>query len=181
MTYSAGYSEIVPPMVGPFTLGWSMFAQEHVQGSDAASSSGSGDVVFYHPVLVPQTCVVRRLWWANGSSVSASYNIDAGVYADAGFKPGAKLVSTGSTAQGNATQVQFVDVTDTTLSPGLYWLAIVANASATLFRTSGSGAGIDAAWRFIETSAPILPDTATPVECDQWSCYVFGFATTATP
>jgi hypothetical protein len=115
--------------------------------------------------------------------VSASYNIDCGIYADAGRKPGARLVSTGSTAQGTASQVQFVDVTDTTLAPGLYWLALAcSSSSATFFRTS-LGAAANALHMFQQTSALALPATATPAEggSSMIHIYLCGFATTASP
>lgn len=149
-----------------------------------ASSSAtyeSANRAVYLPVVIPATCVVRRVWWVNGSTVSASYNIDCGVYADGGHKPGRLLVSAGSTAQGTATQVQFADVADTTLAPGLYWVGIVASStSATLFRylaTSGMGETV----RFQEASALPLPATATPAESSSTNLYLCGFATTASP
>jgi hypothetical protein len=121
------------------------------------------------------------LWWVNGATVNASYNVDCGIYADAGKKPGVRLVSSGSTAQGTASEVQFVNVTDTTLMPGLIWLALVCSStSATLFRVAGS-AIYDALFRMQEAAALPLPATATPVESTGVNYYLCGFATTASP
>jgi hypothetical protein len=183
MTYSPGLADVAPSMVSSFTFGWSAAASEAVQTNVPGSSGYEGaNKAIYYPILVPTTCVIRRVWWANGDTVSASYNIDVGVYATSGYAPGARLVSSGSTAQGTASQVQFVDVTDTVLSPGQYWLAVTCSSvSATLFRASGYGAAVDAALRFQEASALPLPATATPVESDSINHYLFGFATTASP
>jgi hypothetical protein len=153
-----------------------------------ASVPGSGtwpttDLGFYHPVYVPTTCTARRVWWANGATVNASYNVDVGIYADNGRRPGALIVSAGSTAQGTANQVQFVDVTDTTLAPGLYWIAVACSStSATIFRINPGLARAPGLY-FTEASAVPLPATATPVEPSALSGYVhlFGFATTAAP
>lgn len=176
--YQSGFVEPVPRMVSLFG-GWG-----YDYMSSSAPSSGAYEIAnraIYYPLIVPSACVARRMWWVNGSTVNASYNIDVGIYADAGYKPGVKLVSTGSTAQGTASQVQFVDVTDTTLAPGRYWLAIVCSTvSATVFRVTVA-ANIDALLRFEEASALPLPATATPVESSNTPVYLCGFATTASP
>jgi hypothetical protein len=177
-------SIVTPNMVSVFTkqIGW--IGEDYAATTPASSTYESANRAVYWPLIIPAVCVVRRLWWANGSSVSASYNIDVGVYTSSNYGPGEKLVSSGSTAQGTATQVQFVDVTDTTVAPGLYWLAIsVSSASATIMRISllgGAGHG-DAAVRFEEASALPLPATATPVEGTVSNIYLCGFATTASP
>lgn len=184
MTYSPGLSEIVPPMVSSFTFGWGPRADERSWPNTPVSSSfgASGSTGYFFPILVPVTCVARRLWWANGSTVSASYNIDVGIYRDNGYKPGTRLVSAGSTAQGTASQVQFVDITDTTLPPGLYWLAISCDAlSATLFCDSGANSR-NAVFLFEKSACVPLPSSITTVtEAVGVQYFVFGFATTSSP
>jgi len=173
----------IPPMVQSLGM-WSTVMSPLLTGtapSGAAWYSANGAI--YMPILVPATCVARRLWWVNSSTVSASYNLDCGIYADAGGKPGVKLVSTGSTAQGTASEVQFADITDTTLTPGVHWLALsCSSTSATLFRWSPADASRNAALKFEEASAVPLPATATPAESGTSTAYpIFGFATTASP
>jgi hypothetical protein len=181
MTYSAGLAAVVPPMVSAHTLGWALLAMERITGSESASGVfEAANRAVYLPILVPTTCVVRRLWWANGATVSASYNVDVGIYLDAGYKPGTRLLSTGSTAQGTASQVQFVDVTHTPLAPGRYWLAIACSSgSATFFRITPTYG--DEMLRFQQATAMALPSSATPAQSDNNPCYLFGFATTASP
>lgn len=178
--YTAPALEPAPPMVS--TLG--IWGALQLTGPPASATFELANRAAYIPLIVPATCVIRRLWWANGATVSASYNVDCGVYRDAGHKPGAKLISTGSTAQGTASQIQFVDVTDTVLAPGLYWIAMVcSSASATFFRSSAL-INFDATARFMETSALPLPATATPVAAAATGAnnlYLCGFATTASP
>lgn len=185
MSYVRGASDVAAPMVSPFSFGWSPLST--MMALSALPSSGAFDTAgraAYYPILVPTTCIIRRLWWANGSTVSATYNVDVGVYADSGYAPGVRLVSTGSTAQGTASQIQFVDVTDVTLPPGRYWLAIVCSStSASFFRAVLSSNAFNAAMRLDETSALPLPATATATEAASGALgvYLFGFATTASP
>lgn len=155
---------------------------------DIPGASGAWEAAnraVYFPLIVPAPCVIRRLWWVNGASVSASYTIDCGLYADAGYKPGARIVSTGDTAQGTATNVQFVDVADTAIAPGRYWLALACSATgATFFRGAATGLaplGADAAMRMNQSTARPLPATATPAESAERYSYMFGFSTTASP
>jgi hypothetical protein len=176
------------PNVGvalPMVSAWGPWSHSNVELSTVAPASATfpdQNRAHYYPIIVPVTCVVRRLWWANGAVSSG--NIDVGIYLDAGYKPGSRLVSTGSTAQGTAVQVQFVDVTDTTLAPGMYWLAINANnpsGTTTCFRGTSSAAW-NALMGFEEAVGSVtLPATAAPTEASYNHRFVFGFATTASP
>lgn len=182
MSYLLG-TGAVPAMISAETPCVALVSSAtHLAGSNYASATWpAADAAHFYPILIPFACVVRRVWWANGATVSASYNIDCGIYADAGYKPGAKIVSSGSTAQGTAANVQFADVTDTALAPGLYWLALVcSSASATIQRIS-TNTNADAAFKFVQTSALPLPATASPVESTSRTIQLFGFATTASP
>lgn len=138
----------------------------------------------YMPVVLSGWTVVRRVWWANGAVTSGGATIAVGVYADAGYGPGAKLVS-GSAVQGTATNVQFVDVTDTTLPPGLYWIALSSSSatSTTLFGFVDvyTTTSWDASYRFNEAAASPLPAAATPVESVAETLWLYGFATTSSP
>jgi hypothetical protein len=135
----------------------------------------------YYPVILPDPCVVRRVWWANGSNTAGGATIEAGVYSDSGYSPGSLLVS-GSATQGTANQVQFVNCTDTTIGPGLYWIALRSSStSSTTLQRRSMSTDFDAGYRFQQASASPLPATATPVESDNSSVWLFGFATTASP
>lgn len=177
---TAGYVEPVPAMVSLWTDGWSVMSVG-VSGGPGSAAWESDNRGVWFPLYVPATCVAKRMWWANGSTVSASYNVEAGIYLDAGYKPGAKLITTGSVAQGTATAIQFADITDTTLTPGLVWLFMsCSTTSATFFRGTASTATWDELLRFQQTSIGpgSAPATATPVEGGHQNLYLFGFSTT---
>lgn len=180
--FTAGYPSVPFPMDGSYFR----LAQTAVLTTVAPSINGyeSAARAVYMPLLVASPYVVRRVWWVNGDTVSGGSTIECGVYADAGYKPGAKLVS-GSATQGSATQVQFVDVTDTVLPPGLYWLALVSSlaTNTTLFGTTISGGYSvwDGPNRFQQASASPLPATATPVESTAVYYWVCGISNRASP
>lgn len=182
--YTAGYSAIVPPMVSVYTKGVGWVAEDIAGSVPSSVAYESSNAAFYYPIVLPAPCVVRRVWWANGATTTGGATVEAGVYANSGFAPGVKLIS-GSATQGTASQVQFVDVTDTALAPGLYWLALMATSTTntTFFRSDIGGglAAIDAGLRMEQASANPLPATATPVETTGTPVYLCGFATTASP
>lgn len=183
MSYQPGYSEVVPPMVGTATSGWSPSSSILALSGGAPTSAAweSAARVVYFPILVLALATVRRVWWANGATVSGGATVEVGIYRDTDGKPGAKIIS-GSATQGSANVVQFVDVTDTALAPGRYWLALMMSSATntTIFRKALLSS-YDAALRFQEAAANPLPATATPVESSSVYWYLFGFATTASP
>lgn len=185
MTLTRAPIEPVPPLVSVATASWGWMSRLFTS-SDAASTSletGTGRA-YYFPISVPTLTFVRRVFWVNGTNTAGANTIEVGVYRDTGAGvPGAKVVS-GSATQGTASQVQFVDVTDTALTPGLYWIAL--SASNTNSTTLFAWAGTFAQWPreligFQEASANPLPSTATPAERANGNVYWFGFATTASP
>jgi hypothetical protein len=127
------------------------------------------------------------MWWANGATVSASYNVEAGIYAGTlSGDPGIKVITTGSVAQGTASQVQFADITDTVLPPGSYWMFMSCSSTSATFMRAAVPAG--GRWNelviLIQGSvAPgSAPATATPGEPESGDFVpLFGFATTASP
>jgi len=179
MTFESGYTTWPFPMVashGPWSLTpWDVA----VSDSDPVSASWEvGNTAVYMPVKIPVVCILKRVWWANGATVSGGATVEAGIYSDSGYAPGTKVVS-GSATQGTASQVQFVDVTDVTLPPGLYWLALMMSSTTntTGMRISGSVVS-DGARRFQQASANPLPSTATPVQSSNQFYWAYGFSTT---
>lgn len=91
------------------------------------SNAGSwplANLAFYIPVLVRAPVTVYQLAWGNGSTLGS--NVDVGIY-DGSSK--ARLVSTGSTPQSGASQVQAVDVADTPIPVGLHYLAMAVDGA----------------------------------------------------
>jgi hypothetical protein len=168
------------PMVSVFDRQSGWIGISHAS-SPASAAYPEADRAYYYPIALRSSGVVRRVWWANGATTTGGATIEVGVYADSGYGPGTKVIS-GSATQGTASQVQFVDVTDTPVSSGLHWLAIRSSSATntTVFR-SNLGASYDSSFMFIQASASPLPATATPIEATASEVWLFGFATTASP
>lgn len=129
-------------------------------GQQFSSATGwpNASLAMYVPIVVRDQITVYQLGWLNGSSVAG--NIDAGIY----DRTLARLVSAGSTAQSGTSAIQLVDIADTTLAPGVYYLAMSADSTST--NLMGTGGGLPAAnYRTCgvaqQASALPLPSTAT--------------------
>jgi len=115
----------------------------------------TADLAIYVPVLVKHRVVVRKL--AMAIQVQAG-NIDIGVYSASGVRQ----VSTGTQA---ASTGGVYDVTDTTIGPGLFYLAGVADTTSTLsvYRAATPAPTCAAAGVLTEQlgAGGALPSTAT--------------------
>lgn len=142
-----------PPVISTY-LSTGIWADSQAFGSSAFPSANRA---YYTPVTIPYTVVATKLFSINGAT--ASNNLDIGIY-DA---TGTKIVSTGSTAQSGTSQVQLIDITDTTLGPGLFYLALACNGTSATFlsHSSATAALASVAGIYSQNTAFALPATAT--------------------
>lgn len=111
-------------LAAPLSKGTSALAL----GNTASTAVGTINQAWFYPFRLYETATVVKLSLVIGAT--AAGNIDIGVY-DA---QGNLLVSSGSTAQGSTSTLQSIDVTDTTLQPGTYWMAVMgSDATGTWF------------------------------------------------
>lgn len=116
----------------------------------------TANLAIYVPIRVLRSQVVKKLWFA--SFTTGTGNVDIGIY-DA---LGTKLVSSGSTAKVATVLEQVFDVTDTTLMPGLVYMALVCSNNTDTFYGLGPAAPNHAAAGILtQASALPLPATAT--------------------
>lgn len=121
----------------------------------SAAFPASNDAIFI-PVYLQNTVLIQRLFSINGAT--ASGNIDVGIYSE----DGARIVSSGSTAQAGTSSPQFYNITDVTLGPGRYYLAVAMNnTTGTLFRASTGITKLQALGMAKQATAFALPDSAT--------------------
>lgn len=73
------------------------------------------------PLVLGEPFLVRKVWTLNGSTAGTD-SWDIGVYSEDGTT---LLVHSGSTLSAGTLQLQEVDVTDTLLVPGRYWMAFI--------------------------------------------------------
>jgi hypothetical protein len=90
-------------------------------GAPGSQNFVTANLAVFIPFGVPEPVVITKMGWVNGAAVAG--NIDCGIYNEAGTR----LVSAGSTAQSGTSVLQIVDVGDTTLARGLYYLALAAD------------------------------------------------------
>lgn len=140
------------------------------------SSSGTyttGSTAIALPLCLAHPFLVRKVWWFNGTTATTD-SADVGVYTEAG----SRLVSGGGTAISGASGLQEVDVTDTPLRPGRYWLCYVQNGTtATPVRWALGSAPLGRAIGIAQmgTAYP-LPTTLTPAALTMTALPLFGIA-----
>jgi len=100
----------------------------------ASATYPSSNLALACPFEIAGSFLVRKVFWFNGTTVGTN-NVDVGVYDESGTR----LVSGGGTLSAGASGTQEVDVTDTLLKAGRYWLAYVQNGTTLTPIMSASG------------------------------------------
>lgn len=121
----------------PESMGQILRAPSTGNGGMFASASGTAlaaNQIYYHPFVVYETAVAVKMSFIVGATSSG--NIDVGIYDNQKNR----LVSSGTTAMSASTNtLQEVDITDTTLTPGTYFMAItLSSGTGTFFRLAYS-------------------------------------------
>lgn len=126
-------------------------------GSLSASAAWpAANLAIFVPFTVYEPITVVKLSILNGTAVSG--NVDIGIYGAGG----ARLVSSGSTAQAGASAIQTFDITDTYLVPGLHYLALaIDNATGTIDNVGVTAIDVEALGVMQQATAFPLPATAT--------------------
>ena len=153
MTFSPGL-----PTAQPFAVHTHNFGMMTAQQTPGLGNAWpTANLVIYSPLRILSRVIVRKLWFAN--QATATGNIDIGLY-DAG---GTKLVSSGSTAKAATNDEQVLDVTDTTIGPGFYYMALTCSNNTDTFMVDADAAPLDAAVGMLtETPGAFgLPTTAS--------------------
>jgi hypothetical protein len=130
---SVGYPITSPnaaPILSPvslYSIGVELAAI--AQAAPASAVWPTANLAILIPVALPHRVLATKLWWYNGATVAG--NVDCGVYT----ADGRLVISSGSTAQAGANTIQEVDITDTWISHGRYYLALsLSSTTATVFR-----------------------------------------------
>jgi hypothetical protein len=152
MSYTARKSGYGRRSIDSFADSWI----DRVARADTFSAWPSANLAIYVPVAIPTRCVVFALWFAGGSTGTG--NVDMGLF-DA---TGAAVISVGAVAKAASSNEQRIDVTDTVVGPGLYYIGISSNSGTDTFYRQSSPAPIQTARGLLtEAAAYPLPSTAT--------------------
>lgn len=135
-----------------------------------AGGAWTANLAIYIPLLTVEPILVSQFFWINGATVNG--NSDVGIYTEDGTT---KLVSTGSTANAGASQIQVVNVSDVLLPANRrLWLALASDSGTHTFwrnatavrsqdylgvkqQTSAWSSGLPASATFATPSVAILP------------------------
>jgi hypothetical protein len=135
---------------------------DYCQATNAQFGAGAGwgtaNLAVFAPVTLRSAVTVYQLGWINGTAVVG--NLDVGIY----DKVGNRLVSSGSTAQSGVSSVQTVDTADTTLLPGVYYLAMSSDTASgnAIYRVAFSPTGnIGRGYGMLQQTASAFPLPAT--------------------
>lgn len=125
------------------------------------------------PVIVPVTVTVKKMVFWVGTS---SGNYDIGIYDEHANR----LVSLGSTAM-PAAGIVVTDITDTTIGPGVYFLAlVVSNTTATVGRIQPTSGRLTQACGVMQQATALpLPDPAVFATPGAYTPFIHALAVTA--
>ena len=128
-------------------------------GYTPASFTQTANRVTYVPFYVPVPQTVSGMGWVNGSVISGT--VHGGIYSFLGKT----LIVSGSVAQAGASVAQTLDLTDTPVEPGWYWMAVgISAAGSFISSTTGSGGASAGAHGVCYQDAAVpLPNPAVPV------------------
>lgn len=100
----------------------------------AATSTAwpAANLAIFVPVRIPFPVTVFKM--VVGAGATAAGNFDVGIY----DSNGNKLVSSGATAKGSSVE-HIIDVTDTRIGPGVYYLAMSADGTNNYIMLTPSG------------------------------------------
>lgn len=159
--------------LGKFGTILAMYAGQNASGFAWPANNRA----MYFPIHLPAPFLVARGYLVNDGNNTG--NVDIGVYTVGGTR----LVSSGSTARGTGNAIQYIDLTDTWLSPGDYYWALVGSS------TSGSYTGLVTASVAVARAEGVLqedlggttlPSTMSPAAFTGSTFALFGFTQSST-
>lgn len=93
-------------------------------GTGTAAAWPSANLAIFIPIRIGAIYTAVKMFWINGATVGTN-SVDVGIYDNQGNR----LVSQGSTLTAGANAVQIVDIADTVLAPGLYFMGMAMNGT----------------------------------------------------
>lgn len=145
-------------------IGFTTKMQDNAIG--ASNAWVTANLAVYIPLVIEETITVVKMSIRNGATMAGTNHCDVGIYdSSANGKPFRRLVSSGSTVNTGVSTIQTLDIIDTVLTPGLYYLALALdNNSDHIWGRSNGVSEASGAPMFSQSSAFALPATATPVQ-----------------
>lgn len=168
MTYQNPVVGRLPPpvIITPFSecsLGI-VFKTATGGGIPGSRTWGSAKRIAYVPFYLSSPVTIAKVFWHNGATAAGS--ADCGIYKDAAGVPTSLIVNSTLTAQVGTNILQEVNITDTYLVEGAYWMALGfdSSTSTTFSANAATGAHCRSMGMRDETSTAtpfVLPASAT--------------------
>lgn len=118
----------------------------------------AANLAIFIPFTLSEMITFKRMMFINCDTTPG--NVDIGIYDSAGNR----LVSSGSIPRAVTNRAQIVDIADTQLSPGRYYLALVVDVTVYV-RAAQNAPGVNAFFGVREMAGAFpLPATATLTE-----------------
>lgn len=115
--------------IGPESMAHDICLNTGLTAASATWPSASRTI--YVGTVIERVTTVLQMFTYNGAT--ASGNVDIGIY----DYQGNRLVSMGATAQSGTSVIQLYNITNTTLAPGRYFLAMsLSNTTGTFLRVA---------------------------------------------
>lgn len=180
MTYSPPNilaASMLMPMIGITSLNGAGNIRNISAGQAASGVWSLANRAIFVPFFFPATITVKRMWVVTGAT-GGTDSRSIGLYRE----DGTQIVVSANTVAGTANQVQFIDITDTTLAPGSYYVAMSQNGvTATMFRPPHT-VEQERVFAVQMAAAYPLPATATfTAITSSTSIPLMGVCTTASP
>ena len=126
---------------------------------NSSSAWTTANRAIFIPFTVEQTVTAYQIAVENGATLNG--NLDVGIY----DLNGNRLVSSGTTAQAGVSVMQSIDITDTVLTPGYYFLAMSTDSTTATYIGSATVGGTGEYLRSLgiqeQLTAFVLPNPAT--------------------
>lgn len=136
---------------------------ERIVAANAANASvtfPAANRAIFVPFVVGSRFTAMKMVVENTATVSG--NIDAGIYDQSGNK----IVTMGSTLMAGANGAQVLDIADTTIPPGRYYMAFACSSATATFSGWAPAVGLCSSMGVLQmATAFALPATATYAAC----------------
>jgi hypothetical protein len=161
-------SVIISPY-SPFAMGVEYAAL--ATAAPASVAHGTANLARFYPFVLSEPIMVVKMWWYNGAT--ANGNTDIGIYDESGTK----LLSMGNTAQGTINILQEVNVTDTWLGRGRFYMGLSSSSATATYFSNVISVQLSKmlGWAQMAT-ANVLPATATYAAASSAIQPVFGLS-----
>ncbi len=139
-------------------------------GTPASTAWPTANKAFLFPFRLSSPIIILNMFVMNGAT--AADNLDVGIYTE----DFTLLVSSGSTAQAGTNAIQTLNITDTQLGAGVFYLAMAMDGTTgTVFRSATTGSRYLKCTGCCEkTTSFVLPATIAPGGMTTNGLIVFG-------